>query len=448
LRAGSATQPASGLRAGSADRPASGSGAVAATQDRGRRLADAARAAGVEVRTGTSVWDATRSVLHLLSGDRVSTVEFRAVVVATGAHERVFPVPGWTLPGVYTAGGMQALLKEHGVVPGHRVLFAGSGPLPLVVAAELVRRGIEVAGVFEAARVPAEAVRHPWTSAAGLWGQWDRLREGAGAAARLMRARVPVRSGRGLVRVIGRTEVEAAEIARLDHDWRPVPGSEQVLECDTVAVHHGLSPATELLRLLGAEFAESPDLGGRVPVRTGWLETSVPGVFAAGDCAGIGGAGLSLVEGERAGVAAAAHALANHAFINRADARPPRAFARERRFQRLYGALFTPRPGVIVATRADTVVCRCEEVTRAEIDAAVAAGARTTALAKSVTRCGMGPCQGRVCLPTLERLVTEATDTPAVRAPLVPLPFGALLDEAVLDEAVLDEDVRDGAERG
>jgi len=397
-------------------------------QERGRHLAARALSVGVEFRPHTAVWDATPTDLHLVTGGTVSTLAFRAAVVATGAHERVAAFPGWTLPGVYAAGAVQALLKEHDLVPGRRVLVAGSGPLPLVVAAALVHRPVRVAGVLEATRLAVETVRHPWIGAAGLWAQGARMREGLVGTVRLLRHRVPVRTGWGIVRALGDSEVEAAEVARLDPQWRPVAGSERTVECDTLAVHHGLVPNTDVLRLIGADVVRRPDLGGWVPVRTPWLETSIPGVFAAGDCAGIGGAALSLVEGDVAGAAAACHALGREPV--RHTARQRAALARERRFQRLYAALFAARPGLTGLPRPDTVVCRCEETTRGEIDAAIAAGARTTALVKSTTRCGMGPCQGRICLPLVEQLTATATGVPPVpvtaRAPLVPIPFDAV----------------------
>jgi bacterioferritin-associated ferredoxin len=150
-------------------------------------------------------------------------------------------------------------------------------------------------------------------------------------------------------------------------------------------------------------------------------------VFAAGDCAGVGGAAMALREGEVAGAAAAHHALGRD---RPAGARQPAALRRERRFQRLYGLLYAPRPGLTAPIRPDTVVCRCEGTRRAEIDAAVAAGARTTPLVKSLTRCGMGPCQGRVCLPIVEQLTAAATGRAPVphtaRAPVVPVPFEAV----------------------
>jgi Xaa-Pro aminopeptidase/thioredoxin reductase len=315
------------------------------TQAAGYRLIDQARAAGVEIRTGVSVWDAEPGCLHLVAGGRSEQLDCRALVVATGAYERVAAFPGWTLPGVYTAGAVQSLLKEHGVLAGRRVLLAGSGPLLLVVAAELARRGVAIAGVLEATRLPREGAAHPWTAAAGLWRQGARVREGVAAATRLARARVRVRTGWGVVRALGEREVEAAVIARLDRRWRPVPGTERTIACDTVATHYSLEPAVDLLRLLGARLDHRPELGGWVPVCS-VTATSVPGVFAAGDCTGIGGVGMSLVEGALAGAAAAAYAL-------RREPHPDPgllgARGRERRFQRLYGSLFAARAGRRVA---------------------------------------------------------------------------------------------------
>jgi len=394
------------------------------TQVEGRELIEAAYAAGVEVRTGTSVWDAAARpdgvTLWLTAGDRLSTLECRTLVVATGAHERVAPFPGWTLPGVHTAGAVQALHKGHGVPVGERVLFAGSGPLLLVAAAGLVETGTRVVEVLEATRPVRAGARHPWATAAGLWRQGERLREGLGGAVRLRRAGTPLRTGWGSVRALGGDRVEGAVVSRVDRDWRPVAGTERTVSCDAIATHYSLVPATELLRLLGARMAHRPELGGWVPTVAASMATSLPGVFAAGDCTGIGGAGLSLVEGELAGLGAVAYVT------GREPGRAPLAtLRRERRFQRLYGTLFTPQPGLAELATPETVVCRCERVTRATVDAAVAAGARTVQSVKAVTRCGMGPCQGRICLPAITRLA-DAGPPPEARAPLEPVPFEAV----------------------
>jgi D-hydroxyproline dehydrogenase subunit alpha len=399
-----------------------------AAQERGYRLIQAARAAGVRFCPETSVWHAEPGVLHLVTAERLAELEFRALVVATGGYERVAPFPGWTLPGVYPAGAVQTLLKEYGVVPGRRVLFAGSGPLPLVVAAALVRHGVRVVGVYEATALARVAARHPWQSGAGLWRQHGRVWEGVSSAARLARHRVPLRRGWGIVRVLGEGEVCGAVVARLDRDWRPVAGTDRTVDCDTVATHYGLVPATELLRLLGAEVAYRPELGGWVPCCSAEMETSVPGVFAAGDCTGTGGVAMSLAEGDLAGAAAARRALAGPVPARAAAVATARAaLRRERRFQRLYGRLFSARAGLADLAAPDTIVCRCEDVTRAEVAAAIDAGARSTGMVKSLTRCGMGPCQGRICLPGVEQLTrcrTGAAPEPVTaRPPLVPVPL-------------------------
>ncbi|HVQ97088.1 MAG TPA: FAD-dependent oxidoreductase [Mycobacteriales bacterium] len=432
--------------------PAAPGRARSAVQASGHRLIEAALAAGVEFRPGTSVWDATvrdpsgwdatvrdstgwdptgldltAGELQLAAGGRLGSLGFRALVVATGAYERVAAFPGWTLSGVYTAGAVQTLLKEHGVLAGQRVLFAGSGPLQVVVAAELSRRGVAVAGVLEATRLLSEGARRPWRSGSGLWRQGGRIREGALGVARLRRARVPVRTGWGIVRATGAGQVDGAVVARLDRQWRPIAGSARTIRCDTIATGYSLVPAIDVLRLIGAELAHRPDLGGWVPRCGGSPRTSVPGVFAAGDCTGIGGVGMSLLEGDLAGTAAADHALGRR---RRPTARQRAGYGRERRFQRLYGALFAARPGLTDLAGPRTVICRCEEVCRDEVDAAIAAGASTAPLVKSITRCGMGPCQGRVCLPIVEQLVTAATGRPpaprTARAPLTPVDFAAL----------------------
>jgi bacterioferritin-associated ferredoxin len=171
------------------------------------------------------------------------------------------------------------------------------------------------------------------------------------------------------------------------------------------------------------------------------MGTSVPGVFAAGDGAGVGGGPLALIEGRIAGLAAAAQSSngGDTTAILNEIARLKPALRRERRFQRLYAELFTPGPGLDELAGPDTIICRCEEVTRAEIGEAVRMGADTLDAAKAVTRCGMGNCQGRVCGPSVAALIARETDRPRaevgqfrVRPPVFPIPLTAL--KAVADD--------------
>ncbi len=344
--------------------------------------------------------------------------------------ERVAAFPGWTLPGVYTAGALQTLLKAHHVVPGERVLFVGSGPLQLVVAAALAQHGTAVAGLYEAARVGRRAFAAPRLNATAMWRQGSRIKEAASSIAVLLRRRVPVRTRWGIVEAVGSTEVTGAVVGKLDGDWNPIPGTERSVDCDTVAVHYGFVPSTELLRLLGVGIEHRPELGGWIPRVDDDMATDVPGVFAAGDCTGIGGVGMSLVEGEIAGRNAAAF-IAGSPVPPAPDQRT--RLNRERRFQALYGSLFTPRSGIDSLATDSTIVCRCESVTAGALDLAGARGARSLSNIKSVTRVGMGACQGRVCGPIvagrLARETGRVTVPFTVRPPLTPVRLGALRSE-------------------
>ena len=402
------------------------------TQSQGRRLIDDAASAGVAVLNGHIVWaaDPQQRRLELLGASRLRTLNYGALVVATGAHERAAAFPGWTLPGVYSAGAIQTLLKEHGVVPGRRVVLAGSGPLQLVVAAALVRAGVEVAGLYEATRVLGHGVRHPASTLRAVARQTHRLREGAAAVATLTRHRVPIRSGWGITEALGSDNVEGAMVARLDHNWQPVAGTERHIPCDTIAIHYSLVPSIELMQLLGADLQHRPQQGGWVPACDDAMATTVAGVFAAGDCTGIGGVDLSLIEGEIAGTAAACHTQgAGFAPTATHLAR----LKSEHAFRDLYGTVFTPRRGLASLATPNTLVCRCEDVNIEDVDDAINRGVASLAGIKSITRCGMGPCQGRVCGPIVAQRFQTATgriDPPfTARPPLNPVPVGLLSGE-------------------
>lgn len=316
----------------------------------------------------------------------------RSIILATGAYDRPIPFPGWTLPGVMSAGAAQTLLKSQRVLPGRRVLLSGTGPLQLAVAASLARAGADVVAVLEGARPRISMAGH----APAMWGQWQRLREGWGYA-RALRG-VPYRFGWGVVEARGVDQVEEAIVAQLDADWRPLPGTEKRLHVDTILTGYGFIPSTELSRLLGCRHSYDLTRGGFAAERDETMRASLPGVYVAGDGGGIGGAELASLEGKVAGISAAAElgclpAEAAKARVERLQGR----LARERRFAHLLGELFTPGPGLFDLARDDTVICRCEEVTLGEIRAAVADGAASTTELKALTRLGMGNCQGRIC---------------------------------------------------
>ena len=360
----------------------------------------------------------------------------RTLILATGAYDRPIPFPGWTLPGVMTAGGIQAFLKGQGVLPGRRFLLSGTGPLQIAVAAGLIEAGAEVVAVLEGARLGWRAARH----AAALWGQWDRLAEAWDYGRTLRAARVPMRLGWAVVAAHGKDQVEEAVICRVDDAWRPIRGSAQTVAVDAIGIGFGLMPSTELARLLGCAHDFEPGRGGYVPRRDALMQTSMPGVYAVGDGAGIGGAAMAQVEGRIAALAAAQRLgkLSERA-AQAAILREQAGLARERRFAALLGALFTPGPGLYSLADDDTLICRCEEVTLGEIRGAIREGAADASAVKGLTRAGMGNCQGRICGELVARIIAAETagnpcDLAAIRAagaftarpPIHPLPLEVL----------------------
>jgi NADPH-dependent 2,4-dienoyl-CoA reductase/sulfur reductase-like enzyme len=404
-------------------------------QGEGRALAERILAAGVRFLPETFVWGAFEGNLLGVHGPQGSAyVQAKAIILATGAYDRPVAFPGWTLPGVMTAGAAQVLLKQQRILAGKRIVLAGTGPLQLVLAAELVRAGADVVAILEGRRFFAKALRHAWA----LWGQWERLHEGLSSRLTLARRRVPIRPGWGIVAAHGKDQVESVTIARLDGQWRHLPGSQQTLACDTLCLGYGFIPSNTLSCLLGAEQEWRRDLGGEVPVRDRHMQTSVPGVYAVGDGAGIGGGPLAMLEGEIAGIAAAAQAGHNSGDAEGMIRRLAPALARERRFQRMYAALFTPAPGLYEWSRDDTVLCRCEEVTQADVRRAVALGGDSANEVKAIVRCGMGDCQGRMCGQLVAHCVARETGRPVAevglfppRPPIFPIPIVALGRPAV-----------------
>lgn len=318
-------------------------------------------------------------------------VRARTLVVATGAYDRQLPFPGWTLPGVFTAGGAQALLKGHGVRAGSRVVVAGTGPFLLPVAAGLARAGAEVAGVFEAGS-PAGFARSPLA----VLGSPGKLAEGVGYLKTLAHKRIPYRTRTAVVAAHGDESVHSVTVASLDRDWRIVAGSEREIACDTVAVGYGFTPQLEIPLQLGCETRLGPD-GSLVAVADEQQRAAVPGVYLAGEVCGVGGAELSLVEGELAGL---------HVAFTTVGAEPDqRVLVRllhRRKSARVFAeamhAAHPVRPGWLDWLDAPTLLCRCEEVSVGTVRDAIAdLGATDARTVKLLARPGMGLCQGRVC---------------------------------------------------
>lgn len=324
---------------------------------------------------------------------RGQTIAADALVIATGAHDRVLPVPGWTLPGVTSAGAAQAIAKRDGVRLGARTVVAGAGPFLLPVAQSISRVGGEVAEIVEA--VGAAALvrgwgRRPWELGAAA----GKAAELSSYLATIAARGTPYRFGAAVTRIHGATEVEAVTVQRIDAHWRPLDGGGRTIPCDSVALGHGFTPRLEAALQAGCELG--PDRFVRVG---SWQDTSVDGVYAAGEITGIGGADGALVEGTIAGLAAAG--------VPRDDSRYRAPMARRRRTAAFAARLATHRIGSGWTGWLDeqSIVCRCESVRKGVLDEYAHASSRGMRLA---TRAGLGACQGRTCGRSVEDILGSA----------------------------------------
>ncbi|KPI14688.1 Pyridine nucleotide-disulfide oxidoreductase, FAD/NAD(P)-binding domain containing protein [Actinobacteria bacterium OK074] len=378
-------------------------------------LAGHVEAGTVRQLTEHQVWCAERTAdgltVHALHRGEPVAVTAEALLLATGGYEKVLPFPGWTLPGVLTAGGAQAMLKGGLAVAGRTAVVAGTGPLLLPVATGLAAAGVRIAALVESAD-PGTLVRH-------LPALAPKLPEAALYGAQLLRHRVRLLNRHTVVEAHGTDRLDAVTVAALDPDGRVRPGIARRIPCDTLAVGHGMLPHTDLAVTLGCRVD-----GVRVHVDDE-QRTDVPGVWAAGESTGIGGAGLALAEGHIAGRSVAA----------RLGGREPdpgdwrtaaKSRARMREFAAVLDTVYTPPAGWTDQLAADTVVCRCEEVTAGEVRSALdELGAGDVRTVKLLTRAGMGWCQGRMCGAAVAGLA--GCELSAPRRPFAfPVPLGVL----------------------
>ncbi|MEV0114269.1 NAD(P)/FAD-dependent oxidoreductase [Streptomyces sp. NPDC050844] len=356
-------------------------------------------------------------IVHALLGpeqEEPATVRADAVLIATGGYEKVLPFPGWTLPGVVTAGGAQAMLKGGLVLPGRTAVVAGTGPLLMPVAVGLAAAGADVAALVESAG-PKDFARHAATFAAHP----AKLAEGASYAAALLRHRVPLLPRHTVVEAHGKDRIEAVTVAALDPAGRVEAGTERRIPCDTLAVGHGMLPHTDIAEALGCRIV-GPGVAVDAEQRT-----DVPGVWAAGESTGIGGAALSLTEGHIAGRSAAAR-LRGREPDPRSWAAAAKSRTKARQFAAAVDAVYAPPAHWAELLYDDTLVCRCEEVPASAVREAVdELGATDARSVKLLTRAGMGWCQGRMCAAAVDGL-TGCEATSARRPFARPVPLGVL----------------------
>ncbi len=398
--------------------------------EQGARLRDELAASDVETFFGRTVWLVSDGfTLEAVGPEGLESFGARSLILATGTHERVIPFPGWTLPGVIGLGAATLLLKSQQMLPGRRTVVAGAGPLLLAVAVKVLESGGELAAVIDL-NGTADVLR----LAPNLIGRPDLAYQGLGWMAKIRAAGVPFLARHTVIEAKGAEQVREVHVRPVDREWRPLADREtRVFETDMLCIGHGLVPATEVSRLLGADHEYRPADGGWVPSHDALFRTSLPGLYVAGDGAGIAGAKAAELRGEMAGLAAA-HDLGKlpREELDRVTVTLKRRLGRAERFGVGMSQLMRLRSGLLLTITAETIVCRCEDVSRQEIDEALDEGASDLNQLKAWTRCGMGPCQGRMCGEAVASLLARQTGGReqlgqwTSRAPLRPVPMEIL----------------------
>ncbi|QXI30369.1 NAD(P)/FAD-dependent oxidoreductase [Pseudomonas vanderleydeniana] len=370
----------------------------------------------LDYRPETLVWNAEHGALDTLCRGRTEHLEYSAVIVATGATDRVLPVPGWTLPGAYSLGAAQIALKFQGCAIGERVVFAGSGPLLYLVAYQYAKAGAKVVAVLDSAPFSAQCKALP-----GLLGQPLTLAKGVYYRGWLGAHGVPVHQAAHLQRIEGDQQVQALH-------WHQA-GQAHSLECDAVAFAHGLRSETQLADLLGCRFDWDPLNRSWLPERDRAGRSSVAGIYLAGDGAGIMGADAAERAGERAALALLEDQGYTVDAIRSADLEA--CLARIGRFRTgLENAFPFPEHWAHEAPD-ELVLCRCEEVRVGEVRTVVREGHWEINRVKAHCRVGMGRCQGRICGAAAAEIIARESGRPLdaigrlrAQAPIKPLPFG------------------------
>lgn len=269
--------------------------------DIGRQLLEEARQLGVEVSLNSVVLGIYENrVMNVMIRDRIEQVRAQKILVATGASENMIPFMGWTLPGVIGAGAAQTLANIHGIRPGDNLLMVGSGNVGLVVAYQMLQAGCRVAAVIDAA---------PKIGGYGVH------------AAKVARYGVPFLMSHTVKEAHGTDRVQGATIIQVDEKWKPIPGTEKEMNVDTICLAVGLNPMTQLLQMSGCKMVYVPNLGGRVPAHDLNQQTTLPGIYVAGDASGIEEASTAIIEGRIAGLSIAQSLgyLEEQAFLEQRD---------------------------------------------------------------------------------------------------------------------------------
>lgn len=397
----------------------------------GRRLADEFIASGARYVPGAAVWQVGEQCqVHYLLEGRSVVLQARRLLIATGAFERPMPIPGWTLPGVMSAGAGQILLKSAALLPAGPVVLAGCGPLLYLLAVQYLKAGIQLSALVDTAE--RRDILHAWRHIPKALLGWRDLLKGLSLLAKLGLAKLPHYRGARALRIEG---AECAEAFCFSSG-----GKTHRLPANLVLLHQGVVPNTQISWSLRMRHQWSDaQLCWRAD-RDQWGETSLARVFIAGDGGAIGGALAAQEEGRLVALAVASQLQRlDGARRDHLAREPQRALARCLAARPLIDAIYRPQVENRIPHN-EVIVCRCEEVTAGQVRADVRLGCLGPSQTKTFNRCGMGPCQGRLCgLSVTEIIAAQRQVSPSavgyyrVRPPLKPITLAQLASQSSHD---------------
>ena len=424
-----------------------------AEQLRGKRLLAEFKeiAEHIEVLNSTSVLGIWKNHEVLWGSEGASgVINADQLIIASGAYERPVPFPGWTLPGVMTAGGVKSFIKTMHVKPGLRAVVSGAGPLIISTANRLHEIGVEVIAVLESGNPP-------WSSPSFLneWTDVEYAKDIADDLAELKRNDIPLLFNHSVFEAHGMDEVSSVTYGPVDfQQWKPLKDQEITIDADLVVLGFGFIPNTELSQLAGCQHEFYNGIGWFVS-KDELMQTSVPWILSAGDSSKIGGAVLAEDEGRIAGI----RATENLGLISAYDAKnryekPLRRIRAFETFRNTINEASAFRKGLLALITPDTLVCRCEEVALSQVKEAIDHGIGDLQSLKLFTRLGMGSCQGRNCAPSMGEYLCHALNRIPEevgrinpRPPVKPVTLGALAQMAMAEKAI-ESDSFDAINRG
>ncbi len=369
--------------------------------------------------------------LGVLQRGKFRTISNEALIICAGCYERAQPFPGWTLPGIMSVGGIQLQVKCGSVKPGNKVALIGTGPLLLVAAKQLHMGGVEVVAVVESGKKKEIA-----KNALNLLANKKLLQEGIEYMRYLKKHKIPFYQGYGIVSAAGDERVEELTIAPYTDDWFPIKEKAFKIQVDCAGIGYGYIPRVQLTEMLTCEHTYEKSAGGVFPKLDKWQRTNIESIYTAGDNSGIYGADVAVLEGKLAALGY----LIDIKEISEKEAEKIaspiyKEIHRLKKFQHTFEDYSGLKKGLMALPNADTIICRCENVKRNEIDKAISDGVKDLPSLKINTRVGMGDCQGKICGNFCKEYLAEKLDKLPEniqglkpRFPMAAIPFESIIE--------------------